>query len=45
MKIFSFAVQSENKLNVLFSKESYADFLIYKNILYTNFKKCLKIKK
>ena len=38
MKIFSFAVQSENKLNVLFSKESYADFLIYKNILYTNFK-------
>ena len=29
MKIFSFAVQSENKLNVLFTKESYADFLIY----------------
>ena len=38
MKTFSFAVQSENKSNVLFSKESYADFLIYKNTLYTNLK-------
>ena len=38
MKTFSFAVQSENKSNVLFTKESYADFLIYKNTLYTNLK-------